>query len=65
MTPVAHKQLETDLWAAADNLRANSDLKSSEYSTPVPGLVIAQACHRCCMCYGKDVAVSSVLTKNW
>jgi hypothetical protein len=28
------KQLEKALWAAADNLRANSDLKSSEYATP-------------------------------
>jgi len=33
------KQLENDLWAAADNLRANSDLKASEYSTPVLGLI--------------------------
>jgi type I restriction enzyme M protein len=33
------KQLERDLWSAADNLRANSDLKSSEYSTPVLGLI--------------------------
>jgi len=33
------KQLENDLWAAADNLRANSDLKSSEYATPVLGLI--------------------------
>ena len=33
------KQLEDDLWAAADNLRANSDLKASEYSTPVLGLI--------------------------
>lgn len=33
------KQLEKDLWAAADNLRANSDLKSSEYATPVLGLI--------------------------
>jgi type I restriction enzyme M protein len=33
------KQLEKDLWDAADNLRANSDLKSSEYSTPVLGLI--------------------------
>jgi len=24
------KQLEDDLWAAADNLRANSDLKATE-----------------------------------
>lgn len=33
------KQLEKALWAAADNLRANSDLKSSEYATPVLGLI--------------------------
>ncbi len=33
------KQLEDDLWAAADNLRANSDLKASEYGTPVLGLI--------------------------
>ena len=33
------KQLENDLWAAADNLRANSDLKSSEYATPALGLI--------------------------
>jgi type I restriction enzyme M protein len=33
------KQLEADLWAAADNLRANTDLKSSEYATPVLGLI--------------------------
>lgn len=29
------KKLERDLWAAADKLRANSDLKASEYSTLV------------------------------
>jgi type I restriction-modification system DNA methylase subunit len=39
MTRDQLKQLETDLWSAADNLRANSDLKSSEYSTPVLGLI--------------------------
>ena len=33
------KQLEADLWAAADNLRANSDLRASEYGTPVLGLI--------------------------
>jgi type I restriction enzyme M protein len=33
------KQLEDDLWRSADMLRANSDLKSSEYSTPVLGLI--------------------------
>jgi type I restriction enzyme M protein len=31
--------IETKLWAAADELRANSKLKSSEYSVPVLGLI--------------------------
>jgi type I restriction enzyme M protein len=39
MTKDELKQLEADLWRAADNLRANSDLKASEYSTPVLGLI--------------------------
>src|SRR5512145_240504 len=39
MTKEELKALEARLWAAADNLRANSDLKSSEYSTPVLGLI--------------------------
>jgi type I restriction enzyme M protein len=39
MTPAALKQLENDLWRSADTLRANSDLKASEYSTPVLGLI--------------------------
>ena len=33
------KKLEAELWSAADNLRANSDLKSSEYAIPVLGLI--------------------------
>lgn len=33
------KDLEQTLWQTADTLRANSDLKSSEYSTPVLGLI--------------------------
>src|SRR5436305_12196061 len=39
MTREQLKQLEADLWSAADTLRANSDLKSNEYSTPVLGLI--------------------------
>jgi len=31
--------LERRLWEAADELRANSGLRSSEYSTPVLGLI--------------------------
>ena len=33
------KQHEDDLWRSADTLRANSDLKATEYSTPVLGLI--------------------------
>ena len=31
--------IQTTLWEAADELRANSNLSSSEYSTPVLGLI--------------------------
>src|ERR1035441_429661 len=34
-----HSELEKRLWEAADELRANSKLKSSEYSVPVLGLI--------------------------
>jgi type I restriction enzyme M protein len=37
--PVDVEQLEKRLWDAADELRANSALKASEYSTPVLGLI--------------------------
>ena len=33
------KNLEKKLWEAADNLRANSNLTSQEYATPVLGLI--------------------------
>ena len=39
MTPDELKKLEANLWKSADDLRANSDLKSSEYATPVLGLI--------------------------
>jgi type I restriction enzyme M protein len=34
-----HTEIEKRLWASADELRANSKLKSSEYSVPVLGLI--------------------------
>ena len=37
--PANTTDLEKRLWEAADNLRANSKLKSSEYSVPVLGLI--------------------------
>lgn len=39
MTNEQLKILEDNLWDAANNFRANSDLKSSEYATPVLGLI--------------------------
>jgi len=33
------EQLEKDLWSVADNLRANTDLKSNEYAMPVLDLI--------------------------
>jgi type I restriction enzyme M protein len=42
-----HSEIEKRLWASADELRANSKLKSSEYSVPVLGLIfIRYADHR-------------------
>jgi type I restriction enzyme M protein len=37
--PANHTEIEKRLWEAADELRANSKLKSSEYSIPVLGLI--------------------------
>jgi hypothetical protein len=34
-----HNEIEKHLWDAADELRANSKLKSSEYSVPVLGMI--------------------------
>ena len=33
------RKLETELWRAADQLRANSKLTATEYSMPVLGLI--------------------------
>lgn len=43
MTKDQLKQLERDLRSAADSLRANSDLQSSEYPTPVLGLIVLKS----------------------
>jgi len=39
MTAEELKELQDTLWKSADDLRANSDLRASEYSTPVMGLI--------------------------
>lgn len=40
MTQTNIKQLETELWDAADDLRANSKLTAAEYKDPLLGLVL-------------------------
>lgn len=40
MTNEQIKKLETELWGAADNLRANSKLTAAEYKDPVLGLIL-------------------------
>ncbi len=37
--PANHTDIEQRLWDTADELRANSKLKASEYSVPVLGLI--------------------------
>jgi type I restriction enzyme M protein len=37
--PIDYGQLRNRLWSAADELRANSRLRSHEYSVPVLGLI--------------------------
>jgi type I restriction enzyme M protein len=39
MTSDQLKELEANLWTAADKLRVDSGLKASEYSTPILGLI--------------------------
>src|SRR4051794_14336711 len=34
-----HSEVEKRLWESADQLRANSNLKSSEFSVPILGLI--------------------------
>lgn len=46
MTATQLKELETRLWAAADQLRANSKLTATEYSFPVLGLLFLRHAFR-------------------
>lgn len=44
--PANNTELEKRLWEAADELRANSRLKASEYSVPVLGLIFLRYADR-------------------
>ena len=59
--PANHSELEKRLWDAADELRANSKLKSSEYSVPVLGLIFLRyADHK--FAVGREEAASARLS---
>jgi type I restriction enzyme M protein len=45
--PANHTEIEKKLWASADELSANSHLKSSEYSVPVLGLIFLRFADQC------------------
>src|ERR1017187_1242328 len=58
--PANHTDLEKRLWDAADELRANSKLKSSEYSVPVLGLIFLRyADHKFTQAQGKIASRAS------
>ena len=46
MTATQLKELESRLWQAADQLRANSKLTATEYSFPVLGLLFLRHAFR-------------------
>ena len=52
------RKLETELWRAADQLRANSKLTASEYSMPVLGLIFLRHA------YNRYLKVKTELEKN-
>ncbi len=55
MTTEELKKLEATLWQSADTLRANTDLKSSEYSTPVLGLIFLKFADNKYSSYEKEI----------
>lgn len=56
------KQLETKLWDAADQLRANSKLTASEYSFPVLGLIFLRHAYE--RFVSAEIRIKAGLTKH-
>jgi len=57
--PANHTDIEKKLWDSADQLRANSNLKSSEYSVPVLGLIFLRFADRRFSEIERELAASS------
>lgn len=64
MTTENLKRLEATLWQSADTLRANSDLKSTEYSTPVLGLIFLRFADNKYSMYEKEILKESEQLKG-
>lgn len=64
MTSEQLKKLESDLWSAADRLRADSDLKSNEYSTPVLGIIFLKFADNKYSLYEDEIKAELEAQKN-
>jgi len=61
--PAKHTDIEKRLWNAADELRANSKLKSNEYSIPVLGLIFLRFADHKFTAAEAELALFDLLTK--
>lgn len=64
MTAEQLKKLEKDLWSAADRLRADSDLKSNEYATPVLGIIFLKFADNKYSMYEDEIKAELEAQKN-
>ncbi|MGV8057109.1 MAG: N-6 DNA methylase [Smithellaceae bacterium] len=64
MTSEQLKKLEATLWQTADTLRGNSDLKPSQYSTPVLGLIFLKFADNKYSQYEKEIITEYNKLKN-
>jgi type I restriction enzyme M protein len=62
--PGNHNDIEKRLWDAADEMRANSKLKSSEYSLPVLGLIFLKYADHVFAKAAKDLEGNSTGRRN-
>ncbi|HEY2975873.1 MAG TPA: class I SAM-dependent DNA methyltransferase [Pyrinomonadaceae bacterium] len=59
-----HSEIEKRLWESADQLRANSRLKSSEYSVPVLGLIFLRYADHKFLVLSKDLEKGRAVSRR-
>jgi type I restriction enzyme M protein len=64
MTSEQLKQLEKNLWTAAERLRVDSDLKSNEYATPVLGIIFLKFADNKYSMYEDEIKAELETQKN-